>query len=366
MKRPRILMIAPLPPPVHGSSMMTQYIKESEFINELIHMDWINLSTSRRMDEIGKKSFMKFWRFILAYIKTLWSLLTHRYEACYIALTCHGNGFLKDAPFALLCKLFGCKLIIHQHNKGMSDDLKSHWRVKLLKAVYKNSSVILLSWKLYPDIKAIVRREQIKICPNGIPDNSSLSVPKISTNPISNILFLSNLIPSKGVYILLDALKILKDKGYQFICNFVGGESTEISADIFTQAVSDRDLNKYVKYLGKKYGTEKNEIFANNDIFVFPTFYNNECFPLVLLEAMQAGLPCISTDEGAIPDLLDNTGIIVKTRNSEQVADAIEKLINDKELYSVLSQNAQQRFKENYTISSFEQNILAILNSEAI
>ncbi len=359
----RILFIVPLPPPIHGSSMMCEYIRQSQLINNEFECDYINLSTSRSIDEIGKGGIRKYLRMIAILGKTFWKLFTKKPALCYIALTCHGNGFLKDAPFALLCKLFGCKLIIHQHNKGMSNDLKSHWRVKLLKAVYKNSSVILLSWKLYPDIKAIVGREQIKICPNGIPDNSSLSVPKISTNPISNILFLSNLIPSKGVYILLDALKILKDKGYQFICNFVGGESTEISADTFTQAISDRELNKYVKYLGKKYGTEKNEIFANHDIFVFPTFYNNECFPLVLLEAMQAGLPCISTDEGAIPDLLDNTGIIVKPRNSKQVADAIEKLISDKELYSVLSQNSQQRFKTNYTISSFEQNILAILNS---
>ncbi len=49
-------MIAPLPPPVHGSAMMTQYIKDSGIINNAVEMDWVNLSTSRSLDEIGRKS----------------------------------------------------------------------------------------------------------------------------------------------------------------------------------------------------------------------------------------------------------------------------------------------------------------------
>ena len=361
-RKKRILFIVPLPPPVHGSSMMCEYIRQSKLINNNFACDYTNLSTSRSIDEIGKGGIRKYLRMIGALGITFWKLLTKEYDLCYIALTCHGNGFLKDAPFALLCKLFGRKLIIHQHNKGMSKDLGSPWRVKLLKAVYKNTSVILLSWKLYPDIEAIVHREQIKICPNGIPVEPSFNILPARNNLIPHLLFLSNLIPSKGVYVLLDALKILKDKGHKFVCNFVGGESKEISADIFKQAVSSRALNGYVEYLGKKYGEEKNKILAKHDIFVFPTFYDNECFPLVLLEAMQAALPSISTNEGAIPDLLDNTGMVINSNDAIQLATAIEKLITDGESCSKLSQAANKRFKMNYTLNSFEKNILNVLN----
>jgi glycosyltransferase involved in cell wall biosynthesis len=53
--------------------------------------------------------------------------------------------------------------------------------------------------------------------------------------------------------------------------------------------------------------------FEKSHIFVFPTFYYYECFPLVLLEAMQHALPVISTDEGGIPDIAETgiTGYIV-------------------------------------------------------
>ena len=58
--------------------------------------------------------------------------------------------------------------------------------------------------------------------------------------------------------------------------------------------------------MGRKYGEEKERLFRESDIFVFPTYYDIECFPLVLLEAMQYGLPCVNTDEGGIRDIVVN------------------------------------------------------------
>ena len=103
-----------------------------------------------------------------AYLKTLWLLLTHRYDLCYLAITCHGIGFLKDAPFVWLCKMFGCRVLIHQHNKGMSNCIE-RWPYRwLIPYIYKRARVMLLSWHLYPDIAKVVKREQVVICANGI------------------------------------------------------------------------------------------------------------------------------------------------------------------------------------------------------
>ena len=125
----KILFVCPMPPPVHGSSMVSQSIKESSVLNDEFEMDFVNLSTSRTMEEIDKRSWSlyarKAVRFIGAYAKTLWLLTTRKYDLCYLAITCHGVGFLKDAPFVLLCKLFRHKVVIHQHNKGMAKDVDS-------------------------------------------------------------------------------------------------------------------------------------------------------------------------------------------------------------------------------------------------
>lgn len=364
MKKPRILFITPLPPPVHGSAMVSQYIKDCKELQEGFACDFVNLSTSRNIDEIGKKSLMKYIRFIGAYFITLWKLLTKRYALCYLAITCHGMGFLKDAPFVLLCKIFRHRVVIHQHNKGMSNCIDRQPYKWLLPLVYRNTKVILLSWYLYPDIEKVVKREQVIICPNGIPELFDEEPHFRRNNAVPHLLFLSNLIPSKGVYVLLDACKILKDKGYKFICDFVGGESKEITREIFEKAVKERTLNTVAVYHGSKYNNEKIDYFKKADIFTFPTFYNNECFPLVLLESMQYKLPIVTTNEGGIPDVVKDgiNGYVCKKEDTTSVATAIETLLNNKEKRTRMGENGYKIFKEDFTLQKFNENFMKIIH----
>lgn len=172
MKKKKILFIMHLPPPVHGQSMVCEQIRRSESINQEFDCRYINLSASRSSEEVSQYGIgqitRKLSRFGGALLATLWHLLTFRPETCYLTITCHGIPFLKDAPFVLLCKLFGRKIVLHQHNKGMAAYAHKPIYRQLLRLVYRNATVVLLSWRLYDDIASIVKREQIRICPNGL------------------------------------------------------------------------------------------------------------------------------------------------------------------------------------------------------
>lgn len=356
--KPRILFVVPLPPPVHGSSMMCDFIRKSEAINKQFDCDFVNLSTSASVDEIGKGGLKKYLRFAKSFFNTFWKLLTRKYDACYFALTCHGPGFLKDAPFVLLAKFFRRKIILHQHNKGMARDADKPVYKQLLKAVYKNATVILLSWRLYPDIEKIVKKNQVRILPNGIPDVKQY--PKRASNHIPQILFLSNLIESKGVLVLLDACRILMEKGYVFHCVFVGGESKEIDKTRFEEEVTKRNLNKSVNYLGKKYGEEKSRIISASDLLAFPTFYENETFGLVLLEAMQQATAVVTTDEGGIPDIVENhkSGLITKKNNPEDLAAKIEEILQNPDFAKKLGENGKVIYANKFKLQKWENSLI--------
>ncbi len=376
-RKPRILFIGTLPPPIHGSAVVSQQIKESKVINDAFDCDWVNLGTSRSMEEIGKNNPIKIFRLFFALFKEFWYLLTKDYALCYLAITCHGSGFLKDSPFVLMTKLFRKKIVIHQHNKGMTNDV-DRWPYRwLLPLCYKNAKVILLSWYLYQDIKKVVKKEDVFVCPNGIKINENLNNNggstgtttksdhwnmKFENNRLPRLLFLSNLIESKGVLILLDALKILNDKGVLFICYFVGGETKEIDANRFHDEVVKRELNDNVKYLGRKYDEEKNEMFKNTDVFVLPTM--NDCFPLVILEAMEQGKPIVTTTIGGIPDIVDDgkTGLIVKAGDAQLLAGCLEKLIVNGDLRQQMGENGRKKLIREFTDEVFEENMLKILN----
>ena len=565
----KILFIAPLPPPVHGSAMVSQYIKESRVVNEAFDCDFVNLSTSRSMEEIGKGGIKKLFRFVAAYFEVLWKLITHRYSLCYLAITCHGMGFLKDAPFVLLCKLFCRKVVLHQHNKGLSRDV-ARWPYRwLMPLVYRNTTVMLLSWHLYEDISSVVKREQVVVCANGIPEphpnplqkrgdsghpgcsqishteftedteiscnaenicqradansqnariaslacghpDETLNLTQTTQNTQTNIslqddqrdehanidtnsqnariaslacglpdegfgltqnsqntqngktlrpctsgvlsnyahteitestegttlrpcglrgetsnltqtsqktqniiseqgcqreldtnsqnlqvaspllasgvgrhreaqfssslssslepsvprlLFLSNLIESKGIYVLLEACRMLKEEGIAFQCDYVGGESKLISGEAFRSAIAERGLTDCVTYHGPQYGAAKDRFFREADIFVQPTF--DDCFPLTLVEAMQYRLPIVSTDVGAIPDIVTDgvNGFVCAQRDVQALAEALRKLIAEPQMRVAMGQRGYELYRERMTLEVFEGNFTEILKS---
>ena len=367
IKKTRILFVAPLPPPVHGSAVVSKQIKDSKLINDTFCCDWVNMSTSRRMDEVGKITLSKPLRLFASLCKLIWLLLINRYDLCYLAITCHGKPFLKDAPFVLLCKLFYNKIVIHQHNKGLSEDVEKWPYRRLMPLIYKNTKIILLSWHLYPDIEKVVKKENVFICPNGInvneclKDNKDKSIIGGYEKRVPRLLFLSNLIESKGVIVLLDALKILKDQGVQFYCDFVGGETKEIDAKRFNEEVEKRGLDEIALYHGRKYEEEKELFFSKSDVFVFPSY--EDCFPLVILEAMAHGLPVITTDEGAIPDAVQDgiNGLICKQRDYTSLTACLKRVLEDSSLRHKLGANGHQKLLKEFTHDIFEKRMKEIL-----
>jgi glycosyltransferase family 4 len=329
--KPRILFILHLPPPIHGAAMMGKYIQESELINSSFDCFCINLATAGSLSDIGHVSLEKLLKYLLLlrYISHVVKEICP--ELVYITPNAGGKAFFKDFIVVQMLKSMGCKIIAHYHNKGVSA-YQSKWIYNFLyKRFFSNLKVILLAENLYKDIAKYVKREDVYICPNGIPSSCKEEMEARRNNVIPHLLFLSNLLISKGVIVLLDALKILKEKEYTFVCQFIGGETAEINAVQFFEEVNKRELSDLVTYVGRKVREEKEAFFRQADIFVFPTYY--ETFGLVNLEAMEYKLPVISTNEGGIPDIVKDgeNGLICEKQNPVSLADCIAKLLDDEE-----------------------------------
>ncbi len=223
---------------------------------------------------------------------------------------------------------------------------------------------MLLSEHLYYDVSKYVKHDDILICPNGIPPTINYEPSSHKNNSIVRLLFLSNLIVSKGVLVLLDSLQILNNKGYSFVCDFVGGETDEINSVIFENELKVRNLEDKVFYHGRKYGNDKKIFFENADIFVFPTFYSNETFGLVNVEAMEYKLPIITTNIGGIPDVVIDgfNGLVLDASSGpvsvDSLVDCISKLIDNPELRIYLGNNGYHLFLEKFTLRAFERTFV--------
>jgi len=346
---------------VHGSSIVGSYIKNITLINKKFSTDFINLSTSSKLNEIGKYNLSKLSRLISILFNIVSNNFKMSYDLCYLAIAINGKAFYRDLIIVLLLKLFGNKIVLHLHNKGAAS-FNNIFRKLGYRYVFNNTKVILLSDLLYDDIEKYVMKEQVYICPNGIPDSSQLKINKKSIDEIVNILFLSNIMIEKGVLILLEACAKLKERGQKFICHFVGGWK-DLSQRKTEELITMKGLENLVFFHGPKYDKEKNKYFESADIFVFPTYYKQECFPLVLLEAMQYSLPVISTSKGGIPDIVieDETGFLCPQKDIDCLVEKIELLVNNPELRTKMGEAGRKRFEENFTLENFERRFTDII-----
>ena len=345
--------------------MVGQYIKNSELVNAQFNAKYVNLSTSVSIDEIGKNGLKKWLRYMILLFKTCYYGLFWRPDLVYITLSSHGAGLVKDSGVVLICRLLKLKHVFHFHNKGVKHYAKTSIGAFLYPIVFKKAEVILLSPYLYADIAEFVSRHRVHFCANGIPvfvDQDINREHKISEDQPLELLFLSNLNSSKGIWEVLQACVLLQNDNMPFHCTLAGGEGDVKSEDVI-RFVKTHQLESFVKYLGKVSGITKSQAFQNANVFLHPT--KEDCFPLVLLEAMQFGLPIISTYEGAIPEMVEEglNGFLIEQNNAQALVDTIKKYIIDPSLVELQGSHNIQKYKKNYHVAIFEELFCSVVKT---
>lgn len=174
-------------------------------------------------------------------------------------------------------------------------------------------------------------------------------------------LYVGWVIREKGVIDLLDAMAILLNKITNFQLTIIGPMFDEIQK--WESEVNVRGLRSKVFFLGSV--TNKLELIKaldDSDIFVLPSHF--EGFPVVLLEAMARGKPCIGTNIGGIPDMLNHgqSGVIVEASHPNDLAEALFGLQAKPQAMETLSSNAYARAREKYSYDGCIKSYCEILN----
>lgn len=357
----KILFILHLPPPVHGVSVMSRMIRDSVRIQGTFTCDFINLSTAGTVQDLQKHSARKYFLATGIIFRAFFKIAGGRYHKVYITPFPYGPAFIKDSLLILSCRLLRVKPVLHLHTYGFK---KAAGRSGLLKKYYrfifKNSEVICLSKLLIEDI-ADLHNGKIHILPNGIPRVNFENHYKITGKPV-RLLYLSNLIKGKGILVLMEAAEIIKKRGHAFQLRVAGPEH-DVSYKALAGIVAQKGLEDEVTLLGPKYDEEKYREFREADLFILPSNYDT--FGLVLLEAMQFGVPCISTTVGGIPDVLgEGRGLMISEIDPETLAGAIERLILHPEERRKMSDAGFNYVNERLSWEKFESGLMDILAYE--
>jgi len=195
--------------------------------------------------------------------------------------------------------------------------------------------------------------EKIKVVPNYVDIKHFIPIP--NNNKKYDLVIVANNPSLKNIGNLIKALNRLKDKGLILSILFIGscGRSPEVQEE-------RKNKNFSVTLAGNIDNREIPTQFSNAKIFILPSLY--EGHPKALLEAMSCGMPCIATDVSEINNIIThkNNGYLCRT-DSISIAEAIEKVLLDKNLQNKIGKNARQFIVDNYSLDKIMKLELEII-----
>jgi len=183
------------------------------------------------------------------------------------------------------------------------------------------------------------------------------------------IVAIGRLIPKKGFANLIRACALLVERGRPFRCEIFGDGPLE---NQLRALIEDLGLREHIQLPGPKLQHELRARLANANVFVLPSVPEAEGgmdnLPTVIMEAMATGLPVVSTTIGGIPEMVieNETGFLVQPQDTAALAEAVERVTNDRSLGQRLGRAGYERAQNLFSIEKNVRELCALICSDAL
>ena len=260
-------------------------------------------------------------------------------------------GTVRDLMMVNLCHKHNIKCIMHCRYGCIPEDFNSKgflgWLLR--KTMYKYDQVWVLDTRSEQSLKKDpIMRNKVFLTPN------SIDVPQdcdFTPKSYTKIAYLAHLVPTKGLYELVSAVKKLNGRVDLLL---IGPGPDDIVNQVKTMAGDIFD--KHIFLLGKKDNAEAIKLLKSVDIMALPTYYPWEGFPISIIEAMSYGKLVISCPRAAISDMLtavdgSQCGILVEPKSDDAIKEGIEWCLLHKKEADEMCRKAYEKVLKCYDTS---------------
>jgi glycosyltransferase involved in cell wall biosynthesis len=364
-----ILVIGPTPPPVHGVSSAMHLLLQSA-LQQKFRVLHLELADRRGIEHVDKPDLHDVWLFIRQWL-SLFRLLRHRPRLTYLAISQSTIGFLRDSLFIWPAYLAGSRIVLHLHGGNFQTWHRSRgplmrryvgWTLSVV------AQAVVLGGSLRNSFEGLVASERIAVVPNGVrrPSPSSRPVTTWPKGRSHRVLSLGTLNRLKGTLVLLKAVPLVVRHRPDVEFVLAGAWSHEEDRRTADAMIRDHGMEDHVVFSGQVLGADKEALLESADLFVFPGV-QQEGQPLVVLEAMAAGLPILCTDRGCLRDTIVDreSGLLLRLNDPEQVAEQLLWLLDRPGEMKRMGAQARARFERYYTSDRFQADMTSIFERVA-
>ncbi|MFD2907245.1 glycosyltransferase family 4 protein [Flavobacterium ardleyense] len=289
-----------------------------------------------------RKAMLRLFKFIYYMI-----FFKHDYILIFVA---DGLSFWEKGLMGLIGKVFTrSKIIIAPRSGLITNDINNKGSLKtFIEYVFKKVDIVICqskSWQVIFEKLAGENKSKFIIIENLIDYDKykSIQVRDLRKNEKVVVLFMAWVTRNKGIFELVEAVKMLKNDNCNFKLIIAGlGEDYEVIVD----EVEKQGLSDFVDFRGWVLGDKKLKILEESDIFVLPTYFDG--YPNSLMEAMASGKACIGTKVGSIPDIINDckNGILIEKQNVKELYHSLKYLIHNDEIRLKMGSIARDNIRE--------------------
>lgn len=339
---PALVFIGPLPPPVVGQAVTTEYLRD--FLTRSgFRLTTVNTAPGPSASVIRAMA-VRLARLAAGPAKILTGALS-RHTVLYLSVNAN-LGMLYTAGCALLGRLMGYRIVLHHHSYSHISTTVS--RMRVLSACAGGSSLhVVICDEMARQLRARYPSVLQTISLSNVITIESYPFHTTSRCPPYRIGHLSNLSREKGLDTVLALMRRMIDAQPTLQLVLAGSPVDSESAKLIADA--QMELGDALDYRGAVYGEAKKAFYRDIDIFLFPTRYRNETQGIVNLEALAAGVPVIANAQCCIPYDLDSGGGLAVPLDGDFIDTAVttlSQLTSSPESLSRASQHANRRFTE--------------------
>jgi len=275
-----------------------------------------------------------------------------RCSIVHINTSMEPKSYWRDLAYLGVAKILRRKIIYQVHGGALPQDFfaSSRMLTSLLRRILScPDAVVLLSTREMAAYRHFVPRVRLELIANAIEvHDADISATRYAAHSPLEVVYVGRLADNKGVFEIVEAARILRDRGIKTCFNFAGTGPAE---GRLRTAIDAANLNGRVILLGGVFGAAKQQLWQRADVFAFPTY--REGLPYALLESMAAGAVPIISPVGAIPDVMQHEvhGLFVPPRNPSALADALERLDGNRELLLRLAVAGRKRIEDQYSVA---------------
>jgi glycosyltransferase involved in cell wall biosynthesis len=360
----RLIVIGPLPPPVHGVTVSTSLVLANPILGERFRVEHLDTSDPRpTRDNIGKWDATNVG-LALQQTAALARLLRGRRGVLYLPLSQNSAAFLRDSLFIALGALSGWRVCAHLRGgefRSFYDAQHAIARAWIRTTLRRLSAIAVMGDSLRWMFEGLVPSERIVAVANGTPD---ITRSIMREEDRVTVLFLSNLRHRKGVAQAVDAAvqvaAVEPDTRFLFVGDW---DEPELEIELRERASAAAER---IRFLPPVNGCAKDRLLASSSIFLFPPV-EPEGHPRVVLEAMSAGLPVVTTSRGAIAEtVLDGeTGYVLDDPDPSRLAECLVRLVRDHGLRAKMQHASRERYVQLFTQEAADRRLADWLLSVA-